>query len=70
MAAVAVHGGISGANESMAVRLPVGVRLCHGFWFGGGARATFYSLGFSERAGVAALVDIIHINTREDGPDA
>ena len=54
----------------MAVRLPVGVRLCHGFRLGGGARATFDSPGIHERAGATALVDIIHINTREDGPDA
>ena len=54
----------------MAVRLPVGVRLCHGFRLGGGARATFDSPGFGERAIATALVDIVRINKREDGPDA
>jgi hypothetical protein len=54
----------------MAVRLPVGARLCHGFRLGGGARATFDGPVFGERAGATALVDIVRINKREDGPDA
>jgi hypothetical protein len=66
MAAIAVDDGISGANESEAVGLPVDVRLCHRFWLGGGARATFDRPGISDRAGSTAMVDDrAHSHARE-----